>query len=77
VISPSSERRPPRPAIAHGQQVGALPFGGDAQTRLAHEGRREVEAQRLAVEAGEHDLAAGRQAGDQRCRGCAASPLTS
>jgi hypothetical protein len=38
--------------------------------RLAHEGRREAEAQRLAVEARQHDLAAVGQARDRRCRGC-------
>ncbi len=47
-------------------EIGRLPFGGDAEPRLAHEGGREGEGQPLAVEAGQHDLAAGREAADQR-----------
>ena len=41
------------------------PFRGDAHTRLAHEGGRKGEGERPLVEAGEHDLAAGRQSRDK------------
>jgi hypothetical protein len=49
----------------HGVEVGGLPFGGDAQARLAHEGGREGEADRRGVEAAEHQLTLRCEAGDQ------------
>ena len=61
------ERQPPgRDQIADGGEVRRLPFGGDADARLAHEGGRKGKCQRLAIEAGQYDLTARREALDQR-----------
>ncbi len=54
-------------------EVALAPLRGDAEARLAHEGGREGEAHPV-VEAGEHDLAARREALNERIerRGVAA-----
>ena len=74
VIRPSSDRRPDSTSALAAARSVVLPLRGDADARLAHEGGREGEGERLGVEAGQHDLAARRQARDQRVedRGVAA-----
>src|SRR6056297_4108905 len=51
--------------ITDGKHVVRAPFRGDAQPRLAHEGRRKRERDRFVIEAGQYDLTAGREPGDQ------------
>jgi hypothetical protein len=48
-----------------GREVVGAELGRDPDPGLPHEGRREGEGQRRLVEAGEHDLAAGCEVGDQ------------
>ena len=51
---------------AHRGHVIGLPFGGDAQAGLLHEGRREGEIDAARVEAGQRDFSARSEPLDQR-----------